>query len=194
MGPRVLRVVALAAVISASAIAQQPQQQLPVVEFKVEVLGTAVTTFISKMDAYAALRESLQKGLPQLRVTDNPNETRQAERLLAERIRKARAGAKRDDIFTDDIRRAFKELLRPVVNAGICEAIRDDNPGEFSWRVNAEYPKDKPLSTVPGAILAVLPRLPDDVAYRFLGRDLILHDSRANIMLDRIDDAIRCDD
>jgi hypothetical protein len=43
-------------------------------------------------------------------------------------------------------------------------------------------------------MLAVLPRLPDDVWYRFLERDLILHDSRANIILDRIDDAIRCDD
>ena len=41
-------------------------------------------------------------------------------------------------------------------------------------------------------MLAVLPRLPEDVWYRFLYHDLILHDSRANVILDRIDNAIRC--
>ena len=41
-------------------------------------------------------------------------------------------------------------------------------------------------------MLNVLPRLPADVWYRFLDRDLILHDSRANVILDRIDDAIKC--
>jgi hypothetical protein len=50
------------------------------------------------------------------------------------------------------------------------------------------------VSTVPPSILAVLPRLPEDVMYRFLDRDLILHDLRANIILDRIDNAIRCRD
>ena len=182
--------------VAQSAFAQPPPQpppQLPVVEFTVEVLGTTLGDFTAKMDAYAALRQSLQKGLPALAVTDNPVEIRNAERLLAARIRKARAGARRGDIFTEPIRRGFKQLLRSVANAGICEAIRDDNPREFQYPVNAEYPKDKPLSTVPPSILAVLPRLPEDVWYRFLGRDLILHDSRANIILDRIDDAIRCD-
>lgn len=181
-----------------SAFAQQPAQpppQLPVIEFNVEVLGTTMGEFTTKMDAYAALRQQLQKGLPPLALTDNPSEIRNAERLLAERIRKARAGEGRGDIFTDPIRRGFKQLMRPVAvaNPGICEAIRDDNPGEFQYPINAEYPKDRPVSTVPPSILAVLPRLPEDVFYRFLGRDLILHDTRANIILDRIDDAIRCD-
>ena len=53
-------------------------------------------------------------------------------------------------------------------------------------------PKRQPLSTVPGAVLAVLPSLPDGLEYRFLGHDLILHDTRANIILDRIRCAIEC--
>jgi len=175
------------------AFAQQPPAQLPVIEFNVEVLGNALGDFTAKMDAYAALRRSLEKGLPALTVTDRPVEIRQAEQLLAQRIREARAGAGRGDIFTEDIRRGFKELLRPVTNAATCEVIRDDNPGEFAYAVNSDYPKNKPFSSVPAAMLAVLPRLPEDVWYRFLDRDLILHDSRANVILDRIDDAVRCD-
>lgn len=191
----VLTVVML--VVARSAVAQQPSQPqpaAPAVEFNVEVLGSKVVEFTTKMDAYSALRRSLEIGLPPLAVTDHPSDILRAENLLAERIRRARAGTSRGDIFTEDTRHAFRQLLRPVTNAGICEAIRDDNPGEFSYPVNATYPKERPLSTVPPSILEALPRLPEDVWYRFLRRDLILHDSRANVILDRIDEAIRCKD
>ena len=62
---------------------------------------------------------------------------------------------------------------------------------------SVSYPNEKPLSTVPRNILAALPRLPDDIQYRFLGRHLILRDTRANVILDRIPYAIQrrdCDE
>ena len=190
---RISRLLATTAwcVLSAHAAAQQSTPQVPTVEFTVEVLGSKVAEFNAKMDEYARLRRTLQKGLPALAVTANPIEIQQAERLLAERIRKARAGVGRHDIFTEETRRAFRQMLRPVTTAATCEAVHDDNPGEWFWAVNAEYPKQHPVSTVPPAMLDALPRLPDDVFYRFLDTDLVLHDTRANIMLDRIDNAIR---
>ena len=103
------------------------------------------------------IRRSLEQGLPPLKVTDDPSEIQRAERLLAQRIRKARAGAGRGDIFTEDIRHGFRQLLRPVTNPAACALIDDDNPGEFQYPINSEYPKDKPLSTVPAAMLGVLP-------------------------------------
>jgi len=172
--------------------AQQPQT-VPAVDFTVEVIGSTVADFTVKMDAYTTLRHSLEEGLPRLVVTNDVAATQRAERMLAERIRRARAGANRGDIFTENIRHAFRQLLRPVTNEGTCEAIRDDNPGEFQYSLNSDYPKGKPVSTVPPSMLAVLPRLPEDVWYRFLDTDLILHDSRANVILDRIDNAIRCE-
>ena len=178
-------------VSEARALAQQPPT-LPIVEFNVEVLGSTLGDFTAKMDAYADLRRSLQEGLPPLVVTDNPSDILRAEQLLAQRIRQARAGAGRGDIFTEKTRRAFRQLLRPVTSPATCELIHDDNPGEFGYAINSEYPKNRPLSTVPASMLAVLPRLPEDVWYRFLYHDLILHDSRANVILDRIDNAIRC--
>lgn len=179
---------------ASSATAQPAPITQPVVpDFTVAVLGSKVAEFTTKMDRYSALRRSLEVGLPSLHVTDNPIEILRAENLLAERIRQARAGTGRGRIFTEETRHAFRQLLRPVINAGICEAIRDDNPGEFSYAINATYPKERPLSTVPPSILEALPRLPEDVWYRFLRRDLILHDSRANVILDRIDNAIRCE-
>jgi hypothetical protein len=185
---------ALIALLERDSLAQQTTPQLPTVEFTVEVLGTTLGDFSTRMDAYAELRRSLEKGLPPLTVSPSPSQIYRTERLLAQRIRRARAGTHRGDIFTEDIRHGFRQVLRRVIDPGICAAIRDDNPGEFSYAVNADYPKAKAVSTVSPSIIAALPALPADVYYRFLDRDLILHDLRANIILDRIDNAIRCDD
>lgn len=192
---RLTRCVVLAVASFASTAASQVpagQQAPPVADFKVEIWGTALVEFSARMTSYAELRAKLQQGLPALAVTNDPVEILKAETALAERIRRARAGARRGDIFSRPIRAAFKRALAGVMDAGMCEAIRDDNPGEFFYPVNGTYPKREPVSTVPPSILAVLPRLPDDVMYRFLDRDLILHDTRANVILDRIDDATKC--
>lgn len=187
-----LKVIAVCLLTAASA--QQAAPQLPTVEFTVEVLGSKVAEFAAKMDEYTRLRTSLQKGLPILEVTDDPKKIQAAERALAARIRKARAGKGRHDIFTEESRRAFRQLLRPLATPENCAFIADDNPGEWGWAVNSEYPKQNTISSVPPAVLAVLPKLPEDVYYRFLDTDLVLHETKANIMLDRIDDAIRCRD
>ena len=102
--------------------------------------------------------------------------------------------AAEDVIFTAAIGAEFREVLRLEMDADTWAAIMDDNPGEFSNRINGTYPGRRPLSTVPPNILARLPRLPEDVQYRFVGRHLILLDTRANLILDRIPYAIRCAD
>ena len=167
-----------------------PAAQVP--DFRVQIWGGAAADFTARMSAYEALRRKLEQGLARLEVTANPLEILRAENLLAERIREARAGARRGSIFSQPIRAAFKRALNGEVGPGPCEAIRDDNPGEFAWRINGTYPKSQPVSTVPPGMLAALPELPADVYYRFLGRDLVLHDTRANVILDEIDDAITC--
>jgi hypothetical protein len=78
------------------------------------------------------------------------------------------------------------------VNTNTWETLMDDNPGRFSRAINRTYPNKRPLSSVPVNLLARLPPLPDDIEYRFLGRDLILLDTRASVILDRIPSAIQC--
>ncbi len=184
----------VAALFSAGVDAQNTMQQTREPDFKVYVWGVAIADFDTRMMSYAELREQLQQGLPPLRVTNDPREIRRAEYALAKRIRDARAGAHGGEIFTAEITTAFKEALVLETRPTICAAILEDNPGRFSYSINDSYPKRRPLSTVPHGILTLLPRLPADVYYRFLGRELILHDARANVILDRIPNAIRCYD
>ncbi len=171
---------------------QPPQPATQVPDFKVQIWGGAAADFTARMSAYEALRAKLGEGLPQLEVTDDPAEILRAENLLAARIREARSGARRGSIFSSSIRRAFKRALESETDRGRCEAIRDDNPGEFDFPINGTYPKHRPLSTVPPSILSALPELPPDVYYRFLGRNLVLHDTRANVILDEIAHAVSC--
>lgn len=186
---------AVVATLLPAAYAQttEPQQHVTP-DFTIHVWGLAAGDFETRMIEYASLRDRLQQGVPPLRVTDDPRDIRRAEYALARRIRAARAGAEGAEIFTADIAAAFKSALVVETRPSVCAAILDDNPGHFSYDINDEYPKRRPVSSVPPGILTLLPRLPADVYYRFVGRELILHDTRANVILDRIPDAIRCYD
>ncbi len=162
--------------------------------FRVQVIGYIEADFSTRIQSYYELRSKLEQGLPALTVTDYPAEIRTAQQALAKRIRAAREGAERGEIFTPAISKEFRKVLLLEMNDNTLAAIMDDNPGEFSHHINGIYPMGKPHSTMPPNILAVLPRLPDDIQYRFLGRHLILFDTRANVILDRMSCAIRCTD
>lgn len=86
--------------------------------------------------------------------------------------------------------------IRRAVHA-LAERIRVARAGAqqgeiFSTTISVEF--RRPLSTVPPNVLAVLRRLPDDIQYRFVGRHLILLDTRAGVILDWIPYAIKCAD
>jgi len=183
------------AFLSAAASAQSPAHPAPASpDFRVQIWGVAAADFDARMMGYAVLRDDLQRGLTPLKVTDDPRDILRAEYALASRIRAARSEAHGGEIFTADISSAFKQALILVTSSAICASISDDNPGDFSYSINDTYSKGRPLSTVPPAVLTLLPRLPADVQYRFVGNELILHDTRANVILDRIRHAIRCVD
>ncbi len=159
-------------------------------DFRVQVWGFIVADFSTRVWSYFELRRTLEEGLPSLTVTNDPAEFMRAELALANSIRVAREGAKQGEIFTTTISVEFRRVLLLEMDASTWAAIMDDNPGEFSHRINGTYPKKRPHSTVPPNVLALLPSLPEDIQYRFLGRHLILYDMRANVILDRIPHAI----
>ena len=56
--------------------------------------------------------------------------------------------------------------------------------------MNARYPDTVPLTTVPPQVLQTLPKLTEDLEYRFIGDSLILLDGHAHIIADFIEDAL----
>jgi len=150
-----------------------------------------LSDFKDRVDQYVEVRKKADDAAPPLKKTDDPADIRMAQQGLAERIRAARAGAKRGDIFTREITAHFRRLLRPEAREpGTKALIKDDNPGAIPFKVNAQYPEKEPLSTVPPNVLASLPKLPKDIEYRFVDKHLILRDARANLIIDFIPNAI----
>jgi hypothetical protein len=185
-------VLSAAIVVLALSAAAPAQKAEP--DYKVVVLGhfdaETLAQFNKQVQDYAALRARLEEGLPPLRVTENADEIELFERQLARRLRDARES--RHHIFPSAMRRQIRWMLVTEADPATVAAIMDDNPGEFDVDANETYSKDRPVATMPPKILQLLPDLPKDVEYRFVGRHLILYDVRANMIIDEIHYALRC--
>lgn len=193
----------LVAAVACLALASAAGAQIPAnpdpakPDFSIVVQGTfdAETTaeFIRRLQDYDALRARLEVGLPPLVVTTDADEIESFEHSLAERLRHAR-GKRRGQLFTPPMEGQLKLMLVTRADAATIAAMMEDGPGEFDVDVNDTYAKKHSLATMPPNLLLVLPDLPKDLEYRFVGRHLILRDARANMIIDEIPYAIRCRD
>lgn len=157
-----------------------------------------IADFKKRVDEYVALRNKAESSAAvDLKEQSKPSEIVVAEKSLAERVRSQRTGAKAGDMFTPATQAMFRRLLKPPLAKGADAAdnkaiIKDDAPApkEVPFKINAEYPKETPLSTVPPDVLLTLPALPEDVQYRFAGKHLLLYDAKANLIIDYMLNAI----
>jgi hypothetical protein len=152
--------------------------------------------FRQRIDTYMDLREDIVDEVGSAEVTRDVSVIRAREDALAQRIRAARGNAKHGDIFTPDVRVLFRRLMRPELKGedgpDIRARLSDDAPapGAVPVDVNAKYPAGVPVATMPAHLLGVLPVLPRELEYRFVGKDLILLDRPADVILDYIRNAI----
>jgi hypothetical protein len=150
-----------------------------------------VASFTEKVQAYDKLRKDLAKDSPPLKETNNPTEIANAEKALAAKIRVARAKAQRGDIFTPATEAMFRRLIRPPMVTGPDAKenkaiVKEDapKPGDVPFKINGEYPKEAPQSTVPPDVLKALPPLPEELQYRIVGKHLILLCVHGNLIVD----------
>lgn len=146
-----------------------------------------LAAFVARVDAYAALRDKVEASLPPFEATKDPIKLTARQRALAAALIAARPDAAPGDLFAAESRPAIARIVRADF-AGRSRvdrrALVQDLPQGAVVAVNAEYPAQLPLVTVPPGLLRALPPLPDDLEYRIVGRDLILLDTRAGLVLD----------
>ncbi len=147
-----------------------------------------------RLKAYLDVHKDLEKGLPNLPVNATPHQIDANQRLFEERMRDARKNAKRGEIFTPEAEPVIRRLLATVFGGPegkqLMASIMDEYTGGAKLSVNVRYPDDVPVSTVPPEILQTLPKLTEDMEYRFIGRHLILLDTHAHVIADFIEDAM----
>ena len=126
--------------------------------------------------------------------SDSPEAIARSQRELGNKIRVARAGAKQGEIFSPEIaqyfRRQIAESLRGAGGNKVRASLRNAEPVKIELQVNQSYPENIPLQSTPPSLLLKLPELPKGLEYRILGRELVLRDTDANVVLDYVPNAL----
>jgi len=151
--------------------------------------------FSKRVNVYVSLHKTVEGTLPPLKTTDVPELIAAHQQALARKIREARPQARLGDIFAEDARGAFRHTIREATDGShgptARAAIKKEEPlPRLKLRVNDVYPDKLPVTRVPATMLLLLPKLPDEVEYRIFGRNLLLLDVRANMIVDWIPEAM----
>lgn len=158
------------------------------------VEGTADAEFSTRLAGYLKLHRKLEAALPALPNDATPKQIDDHRRALGDAIRKERLGAKRGELFTPKVqaleRKTLETLLAGPGGAAIKASIMDENPGGLALAVNDRYPDSMPVSTMPPQVLESLPKLEEDLEYRFVGKRLVLMDPHAHLIVDFTDEIL----
>lgn len=153
--------------------------------------------FSSRVDEYLKLHKAVEKQLPALKNKEElPEMIAAHQQALARKIREARPNAKPGDIFTRAGREAFRHVIHSTLkdrpeSAAVRSTIRQrDTVKPVRLRVNGIYPDAIAETTFPPTLLQKLPTLPEELSYRIAGRDLVLVDRRANLVVDLLHEVL----
>jgi TolA-binding protein len=157
----------------------------------------ALATMNDRLRQYADLHTKIERTLPKLPRDATPQQIDKNQRDMERLVREARATAKPGDIFTPEARPVIQRLLASVFGGPdgkqLKASIMDENqapPSAAKLTVNARYPDSVPLTSVPPQVLQTLPKLTEDLEYRFIGDSLILLDVHAHVIADFIEDVL----
>ena len=154
----------------------------------------AFAAFLERINEYVALHQKIEKALPRLPKEATPQEIDRNQRSLGEQIAAARRSAKQGDVITPEMQTYLRGLLARIfagpAGRQLRSSIMDENPVKMDLRINQRYPDTVPLSTMPPELLDALPKLPEEIEYRFIWDQLILLDPHAHIIIDYVPNAI----
>ena len=149
--------------------------------------------FKKRVHEYVLVHQKVESSIGKLPDKATPQQIDTFQRELGKGVVAARVTAKQGDIFGPDaaalIHRLFNSVFSGPNGARLRKEIMDE-PHPAVPAVNARYPDDVPLSTMPPDVLKVLPKLEEEIEYRFIGRHLILLDPHAHVVVDLVPNAM----
>jgi hypothetical protein len=154
----------------------------------------ALTDYNAAIEEYLKIHRGLKGEVPVLTVTTSAREISMAADTLAAAIQRARPRARTGDLLNPAVAQIVKVRLRTAL-AGVDPAtfvitINDEPTLKGPPRIHMRYPAASSMATIPPHLLDVLPPLPNELEYRFLGRALVLRDREAALIIDYISDAL----
>lgn len=152
----------------------------------------AITRFQRAVDTYAFEHRRVERRLPRLDVTADPVTVTRAIEGMASAMRAIRGEADEGELFEPIVAQIIRNrVVKALRHNGLDVADllpHDVQPAAVALRVNDTMPW-RVSGAMPAAILAVLPALPPELQYRFVGADLLLIDIHAALIVDILRDA-----
>ena len=153
--------------------------------------------FNASIQQHVQLHRQIELQLPPFRAHSDMQEIVESSNAMASALQTARAGAREGDIFTRDVAALLRVRVADALTthgflpeemvADTLEEADDEAPvpvvnGRFPWRRGAAmWP----------FVLDALPRLPNELQYRVVGRDLVLIDTHADLIVDILRNIVR---
>jgi hypothetical protein len=146
--------------------------------------------FSARVQRYVTLQRTIEASLPKLKATDLPEMITAHQQALARKVREARPHAEAGDIFTPKAREAFRHACLAALGGSRSAGSRAyltkpgaPNPG-MRLVVNGVYADIEPTTAFPPELLTAFPALPAEIAYRIVGRTLIVIDVQSRLIVD----------
>ena len=192
---RLSLVAVAAAFVAAPSCSRRPPVEAPEAAPRTVNEDAVIADFKERLAKYQTVSDKLRGEVFPSTSEVKAEEIHKRQKELARRIVEALPGWQQGNLFTPQIstliRGRLAEALRGTDGANVRGAIFDDAPPPQKIVVMTEYPTGAPVATVPAQILELLPVLPKELEYRFVGTDLILFDVSAYLMVDVVPNAIK---
>ena len=149
--------------------------------------AAATAEFQNRIKEYLKIHNEAESKVPNLKSTDDPKQVTDREMALAKMIQTLRAGAQPGEIFAKEYQPYFIKIVQDDFkkrSAADRKALIQELPKNVKVDINTIYPHELPLETFPPVLLRALPDLPPELEYRIVGRNLILRDVKANLIVD----------
>jgi hypothetical protein len=173
---------------------QRPKQPTP------DETAKALAAFKIRVDQYMELQKREREKVAPLPEKATPAQVAAHEKEMRTRLRALRAQARQGELFSRDVEPLFRwfvagELKGPGAKPDL-KTVVEGNPRKESEpaakpvvvKVNGSY-EDAPQTTMPPDLLRKMPVLPEELAYRFVGRHLTVRDNVSGLVVDYILDA-----
>ncbi|HEX3322796.1 MAG TPA: hypothetical protein VHR84_18965 [Terriglobales bacterium] len=188
---RFLREIPLFLATAVFATAAQASPQNP----PANLTSVAFQHFAKKLGEYQKLRKKIAGSAPTNVKSAAPETVKGTQVLLAQKIKSARSGAKQGEFFDPVIAQEFRKVLAATVEgeeggkilASLHDAQKESPP---HLGVNQSFPQGAAVPTTPPSLLLNLPPLPKELEYRIIGRQLVLRDADANLIIDYLPNAL----
>ena len=157
----------------------------------------ALLQFETSLQQYVQLHRRLEQQLPPLRAHSEAPDIFESSNAMASALQTARAQAQEGDIFRPEIAALVRTRISEALAARgflpdemVVASLEEADAHAALPVVNGRFPWRRGAPMWP-CVLDALPQLPPELQYRFVGRDLVLVDTHADLVVDILRNAVR---